>query len=750
MRYSALLTFPLTSTSTSTSLYRAIFQKLQEQSADHRPALTAVVSAIEIFTQKTHVNPGKLCEFHQSIKLLHPHQLVGKEREVVQVFMKKVVDRELEKSSSSTSLIESLAHLPIDKLPPLADVLKSSMDLIALTHLDYDEISTWDFWLRDLYPERSFIDLDDKVAETFEMMTLKNAPILGIDGLLGISQGDLDCRKVPSLDYLKAIELCTTTPATERLKTLLFDQKEQVPWQKAEKLQALLSALMAEKSMWDQLQSMLLKIRDVMKIEVPELCDVEEILSQLWQTDKELLKMSREIQRAESSEEFGLILFIYQQLSQIQAPYTTRDPKMRNSLRRQQMMAQSLHQMQSLRENLEQIQMSRSQADFPMMGRLAQRLANYIDTIKVKLIGADVSDSIGDVFESVKKRVFPHLNMCKQIAPALSAGVEFLSSSISANRALTISSHILKLYTKVEKSQQQLYSCAFHQLRELIDHSQPRRILMRYCQLLIDLPHKAASSALLPELAATKECGEVKSPAKSRSRSPPKQLRKKINQRAARAKMPKVKSDVHHRADAAQSPLTPMIPGDRFPFAYHTRVDRWRKALIPLDPMLFSEYALRDERYQLKMIEQHRFARLADRFWNCGIVLSENGAQGIHQRFIVPAELAIFDQPERGVIIWSVNAQGVCYHRFFHPKTAQEVFETIVFKTFRDADFPELLKSQKCCERPSVGQKWDEGGQIDYDPLLRIATVRDLKCQGRLRLFLIKTQHCQELGNGND
>ncbi len=737
----ALLTFPLTSTSTSTSLYRAIFQKLQEQSVELRPALTAIVQAVEVFTQKTHVNPGKLCELKQSIKLLHPHQLGEKEREIVQLFIKKVVDRELAQGQSSTSLIESLAHLPIDQLPPLADVLKSSMNLIALTHLDYDEMNTWDFWLKGLYPESSFVDLDPKVAETFEAMTLKGAPIHRLSELMGVLQGDLDCRKVTDLEYLKAIELCMTAPAGERLKTLLFDQSEQVPRQKAEQLQALLSALVAEKSMWEQLQSMLVKIRHVMKIEVPDLCDVEEILSQMWQTDKELLKMGREIERAESSEEFGLILFVYQQLSEIQAPYTARNSRMRDSHRRQQVMAQSLRQMQSLRENLEQIQMSRSQADFPMMGKLAQRFAKYIDTIKVKIICANVSDSMGDLFENVEKTVFRPLNMWKQIAPALSAGIEFLSGGISANRALIISSQILKLYIKVEKSQQQLYSSAFHQLRELIDHSQPRRILMRHCQLLIDLPPKTSSSALLPELTATQESKEVKSPVKSRSQSPPKQLRKKANPRAARAEVPKVKKAVEQRIDGAQPPLFPVMPGDRFPFAYHSRVDRWRKAHIPLDALLFSEYASRDERYQMKMIEQHRFARLADRFWNCGIVLSENGAQGLHQRFIVPAELTIFDQTKRGVIIWSVNAQGVCYHRFFHPKTAQEIFETIVFKTFRDADFPELLKSQKCCERPSIGQKWDEEGQIHYDPLLSIATVRDLKSQARLRLFLISAQH---------
>lgn len=743
------MTFPLIKSHGATPLLEAISDRIHRQSLERRPHLIPLIEALSALVQLTSIDPGNCSTLKKCLVALQPNSLNQEDQKTVQLFIDVIVSKKREDSPRYPYLIESLATFSPEDRPPLPSVLLCSMELIALTGLTSPEMGTWSFWLRGLYPYRDFADLDPAIAEPFETMLVLHTPNFPLRSLGLLSEGTQSIQSIAStqedeeLRFIQAQKRCLDQTGCERLQAFLKANSSQFQ-SNAQSCQALLNALLAERSLVDQLQEMFVDIKNALEIEQKDLANVDQILAQMWQSNDELWHQSRELENAETGEEFGLILRTYQRLSEIQAPYFTDDPRLHRPQHRAKVMKRCLEKAVALKADL--VEVAKTRADdirCPLMGQLAQKLARYVDSARCKLLSAIYSDTICDIFTSCKKSLLLEIldSNLIDLCPALVASLHYLDREISTNRALTICSQILKLYEVIKPAQKELYAHSLAEQRKLIDSARPRRKLMGTCRLIFDLPNHSRGSLLPQELfcqndkkpiqpiaVEVKGDGKLTTPAvafKPAEETTTVELKKSVEK----------SSLIKDSLIKAETAL-----GKSFPFPYHQRVSRWLKATTPLDSDLFPEYANCDLIYQQKMIEQHRFALMADRFWDSGIAI--DGAKlphkPRHRRFILPAELNVEKRFQRGVIIWSVNELGICYHRFFHPKTGQEVFETIVCKTFRDADFPELIKSQQSCLNPSMGHKWQQEGQVEFDPLLRVATLRDHATKAVLKIFLVQ------------
>ncbi len=181
-----------------------------------------------------------------------------------------------------------------------------------------------------------------------------------------------------------------------------------------------------------------------------------------------------------------------------------------------------------------------------------------------------------------------------------------------------------------------------------------------------------------------------------------------------------------------------------FPFNYHFRVTRWQSARVPLDPHIFRNYSALSPLRQVKAIQLHNFPQLADHFWHRGLALPYRGAQSEvpMTSYVLPAELAIDGEKQRGCVVWTVDHRNLCYHRFFHIKPQSQFISKFVRRAFDTDDFP-LTQNLASLENPIPNDEKSAGASeesVIIDSLLHCATILGSEGNSKvmLRLFLEK------------
>lgn len=167
----------------------------------------------------------------------------------------------------------------------------------------------------------------------------------------------------------------------------------------------------------------------------------------------------------------------------------------------------------------------------------------------------------------------------------------------------------------------------------------------------------------------------------------------------------------------------------RPPFVYHFRVRRWFKAHLPLSQVDFPEYWQRSGPYQNRMIQLHRLIPLADFFCQKGWVQSSASNQGdLIKRLILPAELEMDKESLNGLIVWAVNAQNICYHRFFHVR----IESVDISQTLRESFKQSQVLPQMSEKVDSASLEFNDCDQqsAEIDQLLGVATLKDQNLPG--------------------
>lgn len=195
-------------------------------------------------------------------------------------------------------------------------------------------------------------------------------------------------------------------------------------------------------------------------------------------------------------------------------------------------------------------------------------------------------------------------------------------------------------------------------------------------------------------------------------------------------------SNVSDEKMAISSPLQeePLNIEKPFSFHYAERVERWFDCPTDnrLSPEIFWEYQEADTSYQNTMKRLHGFSRAVDHFYDYGIVLkgrSETTQEKITQ-YIIPAEFSTPNETLRGVINYCVDANQVCYHRFFHIKLdPRDWVRKFVEESFTAIDFPELKTSTEDLTHRTLPSTHGEEDRsiVTKDPVFGIVTIQDPK-----------------------
>ena len=173
--------------------------------------------------------------------------------------------------------------------------------------------------------------------------------------------------------------------------------------------------------------------------------------------------------------------------------------------------------------------------------------------------------------------------------------------------------------------------------------------------------------------------------------------------------------------------------------AYAPRVERWFAAppYDSLNPGEFPEYAGMAES-PLRVICYHAFPVEVDAFLDDALQqVWVNTATGHpDEQYLLPAELELpGEEPARGVISYAIGADGVCYHRYFHPMDSRELIEKFGLRRFERSDFPELSSETQrrngkgCSSQPAPGRI------IEENPALGTVSIRDERTGAIIRIF---------------
>lgn len=193
-----------------------------------------------------------------------------------------------------------------------------------------------------------------------------------------------------------------------------------------------------------------------------------------------------------------------------------------------------------------------------------------------------------------------------------------------------------------------------------------------------------------------------------------------------------------------QDPV-PKMPGMDFPYSHDRRVLKWIKHPVgaALTGQDFSDYLAFSSDYQHRMHLYHAFPLSVDRFIHLGIrQLWQNPSTGkMDVRYVIPAEFIIKGKTERGLIAYSMNEKGICYHRFFTIKPEKELMQKIVDKSFYESDFPELnAAASQPHEASAQFLSANASETISIDPWLGIVTIEDKAKDLIVRIFPTRQQ----------
>ncbi len=142
-------------------------------------------------------------------------------------------------------------------------------------------------------------------------------------------------------------------------------------------------------------------------------------------------------------------------------------------------------------------------------------------------------------------------------------------------------------------------------------------------------------------------------------------------------------------------------------FTYAFRVIRWFEAYSDgyLDASNFPEYQHYAPAYQKQMIQYHAFSQSVDHFVEKLALKAfwpNKYSNEPNLRYILPGEITIQGKSERGAFVYSFDQKGVLYHRFFSPKSTDELVKKVTSQAFQEVDFPELSEVDEVI-------KWKEG-----------------------------------------
>lgn len=174
----------------------------------------------------------------------------------------------------------------------------------------------------------------------------------------------------------------------------------------------------------------------------------------------------------------------------------------------------------------------------------------------------------------------------------------------------------------------------------------------------------------------------------------------------------------------------------QIPFTMAPRVRRWTKC-TEFDAEVFPGYLQEDFPRKRRY---HGFSLAVDQYYDIGFKAewtnSKTGAK--NHRYIIPAEFEYGQEVERGAIIYCIDDNRVCYHRYFHRDLGEEeLIQKSVTNSFYDLDFPELAVQE--VSQGFKSQITETEGRVEVEEDAVFGTVEIRQVDG-LIIRLISTQ----------
>lgn len=744
--------FPLSEPVVQGSLFANMALCDNRDTIEKNSPLPLVLKEIDQLTCLTGIYPGSLSELKICVqRFAKKGELASSDKKALAIFIQHFVqDRQKEISPrvGRMTLIEALEE--VRSRPSLVVLFPCLMQVISLTGLKTGDWRRWDYHLQNLYPRESLAQPELKSWMNFwDFLKRQQIPSQPVNSKPPPMYGQESWKL-----QLQQLADGAKVPAEKRLSQFLAPSELQ-PDELAVQYQRLLNTLLAENNLMTRLRFALMQMRQGLGIDNNEGAHIS-IPERVTAIYVQLMERIKELDEGDTGLEFALFLHVHAGTSGIQSKcYLKRQERenFRDNLRKTE---RALTRLSALKAHLYQVKVNYSAAlSDEKTGPLFALLLDYIATIDCKFRAMHFTTLAGDLYDKYFQCVQEEfLGEHLALTPAIELSLALLREESNSQEGLINLCRIERVYDLVETSQKELYALAKSELDRLVagQTRSGKRAFLKFYKCLFDLPGAETTvpeqwpvwKRELPELAGT----EFKIPAHY-----PQNTHIDPGKGAAKAKGETL-AERPIRTSTKQTLICP--PKSKieqsaplqslkksFPFAYHSRVTRWLKARVPLNAEEFPEYATRDWAYQRKMIFQHNFPLAADQFWQRGTQqISKQGDSRGCRRFILPAELVIDHLAERGLVVWAVNQQKICYHRYFHPKSYREICDKTMHQTFTDADFPEMSISREVFARESKGEKlgpsqFDKTCTVEIDNLLKIVTLQERALGIKLRLFMI-------------
>lgn len=743
--------FPLSETSTQGSLFANMALCSSGDEPRKASILPQVLKGIDQLVCLTGIYPGSLSELKLSLQhFAKEKELSATDKKALALFINHFVQnypRALTSRTCRTTLVDALEQARAR--PPLSALVHCLAQVISLTGLSMETWRQWDYHFQHLYPREGLPEQEIKAWIHFWDFVKKQRACSSKS-----AQSESSDEQESWSEQLERFSISAGTSSRARLSKLLQNSGSQ-PLQRAETLQTILNALLTENLLMNHLRSALFQMRQELGIgeltgaDRPSIPDQVEVIHHL------LMQSVEELDEGETSSEFALFLHVHARTSGVQSKCYLQRLSRENYRENLRKTERALARLSALKAHLREVlEVFSGPTAGEKMGPLILILLDYVATISCKFKALKFITVAADLFHHFFAQIREiSTDEDLSLTPAIELALNVLKYESSSQEGLVNLCQIEELYERVEISQKELYRAAKGEL-DAIASSQERggkRAFLKFYKCLIELPGAETTiPASWPVWREKKEPEATSAEFAIAAYYPPKspivdsksERDAPISQKETAQGPPSPDVSPPGRS-TGKTPPALLAPEFCFPFPYHSRVTRWLRAKIPLDGDLFPEYALRDPSYQRKMIFQHNFPLATDQFWRRGAQqpfdqIKDRGCQ----RYMLPAELIADSKSERGMIVWSINRQGICYHRFFHPKSYREICDKTMHQTFTDADFPEMSISREIFARESKGEKlvpsqYSETCTVQIDKLLNIATLHDRELGITLRLFLM-------------
>ncbi len=736
------MTFPLRSSPNATSLLSRLPRAIRH--FEKPPSLSLVLQAITDLSRLTGLNLGLVRELKPTLAFLIKDQLSVEDHNAQRAFAEFILEGK-DRDWSNATLEGCLADRLKGEMPPFEDLIKTLSRCVSITGLLSGELYEWDRILRRHYPHE--LEKGDRILWR---------------GLCGFFRNNLLRMQTPKQEknfirelvkcqkeQLKGIaEVLFHTWQVRRSAVMKSAMASINSKERAKELQRICNALLRENYLLGEIDCMLAQMKR-------NFCFID------CSANGKIAAKLRERESTETTqslEELSIALRVEVKVDKIAAHIGNRQRRFRpqKSLCSLERPAETFEQLDDILAFIDAVAAKEKALNRHDIMQGIEKRRDYIRSLKCQFSCENFIARFFDLHFCLGLNIdTPPSEHDLQISPLSAAIWAFLVKNSNPEteeadifESIEFLAKIGSIYRDTQKRQNAIYSLALSELCQ-VGREIKKNEMLSFVKISPPflhhqgvLPQKLQMHFARSERSALLKSPHVDAPI---SKAP-------VCALANQTLIPKKERE--HRAEPSvySNDRLKAISAKPFPFQYDQRVTRWYSAKVPLNSLAFPEYAHSPQHLQKKMIALHSFSSLADCFLNDAIEFHHPKKCGgtTLLRYLLPAEFTVYGETIRGCIVWAIDERKICYHRFFHIKPMHECCEKAIRRTFSDADFPDLMRVQRSQDRQKSTHsplfiESEPTTETEFDDLLGIVKLRDLRLGHLLKLFLVNYENTRSI-----